>query len=199
MPVAAPRGPGTSGCGPSWPMERAMRISWPFPMTIAPTGPTLSPTSPGFSAPARIGISCAALFATSRAGNRFVSTVTRGSLRRTTCSGGAWNPRCSSAWSARGVWFDESFGVGTVYGSDEGADFLLQHLERGACIQYLPDLVVHHPAMAAIDREAVAKCGYYALGRGRLFRKHRFPWWFVGYSLARTSCGAWRRCCCCGR
>ena len=94
--------------------------------------------------------------------------------------------------------FDESLGVGarTPWGSGEDIDYLLRALEAG--LYYDPTVTVLHP-VEVIHPEPIqvdpgvgrrfAKTYSYAMGRGRLLRKHSYPLWFVAYNWARPLAG----------
>ncbi|MCB1088799.1 MAG: glycosyltransferase family 2 protein, partial [Verrucomicrobiae bacterium] len=49
--------------------------------------------------------------------------------------------------------FDETLGVGTYYGADEGADFFLRALYLGKVVRYDPALVFHHPQKTGVYDE----------------------------------------------
>jgi len=67
--------------------------------------------------------------------------------------------------------FEETLGLGTYYGSNEDADYILQVLEKGEKIQYTPAIEVWHPANPPIvDFQKVYS---YGLGFGALCRKHQ--------------------------
>ena len=75
--------------------------------------------------------------------------------------------------------FDESLGVGsgTIYGSGEETDFLLNLIQAGKHLDFRPELVVNHPVFIG---PWTLKRGYlYGNGMGRVLFKHH-------YSLFRT-------------
>lgn len=79
--------------------------------------------------------------------------------------------------------FDEDLGVGagTPWGSAEEIDYLLRALKAGFRIFYDPNLWVIHP-----NKEPTPTTAYrYALGLGRVLRKHGYPFWFVAYYWLR--------------
>ena len=83
---------------------------------------------------------------------------------------------------AERISFDESLGVGagTKWGSGEDPDYLLQALAAGFKLYYYPDLTVYHEEPVIEYNEAAINRGYsYALGMGRVFKKHRYPLDFV--------------------
>ena len=70
--------------------------------------------------------------------------------------------------------FDESLGVGsgTVYGSGEETDFLLNLLKERKLLDFCPDIVVNHPLFLG---PWTVKRGYlYGNGMGRVLRKHHY-------------------------
>lgn len=85
--------------------------------------------------------------------------------------------------------FDEQMGPGsgTPWGADEGPDLMLRMLERGLTIEYEPQLCLCHPdPMALPPDKLLARALAYSGGRGYLLRKHRYPWFIVGRSLAQS-------------
>ncbi len=100
--------------------------------------------------------------------------------------------------------FDEEIGVGagTPWGADEGPDLMLSMMERGAHLEYVPELFVWHPDPAQEFNAALYRRTWlYSGGRGYLYRKHRFPLAAVLQSLFRSLGGSllmfmtfrWRR------
>lgn len=78
--------------------------------------------------------------------------------------------------------FDESLGVGsgTVYGSGEETDFLLNLLKERKLLDFCPDMVVYHPVFIG---PWTVKRGYlYGNGMGRVLRKHHYTVFRVFYS-----------------
>ena len=70
--------------------------------------------------------------------------------------------------------FDETLGVGsgTVYGSGEETDFLLNLLKERKLLDFCPDIVVNHPLFLG---PWTVKRGYlYGNGMGRVLRKHHY-------------------------
>jgi glycosyltransferase involved in cell wall biosynthesis len=86
--------------------------------------------------------------------------------------------------------FDEQLGVGSAGGcwSGEETDWLLRALAAGKRIVYRPDLRVFHPQPGF---ENLRKAFRYGRGAGRVFRKHRYPVWFIaasaGFQLVRAA------------
>ena len=73
-----------------------------------------------------------------------------------------------------GIRFDEELGVGsgTVYGSGEETDFLLNLIHAGRRLDYCPHLVVNHPVFVG---PWTLKRGYlYGNGMGRVLHKHHY-------------------------
>jgi len=95
--------------------------------------------------------------------------------------------------------FDETLGpgAGTPWGSGEDNDLMLRALAGGARVQFDATLRVGHPRLfLAPDAAGCAKRHRYALGDGRLLRKHPMPWWwralFFGVPLGRLAGAALR-------
>lgn len=70
------------------------------------------------------------------------------------------------------VTFDEELGVGsgTIFGSGEETDFLLQLLEAGVRLDYMPQAVVYHPRFAGPWKWE--RGWLYGCGMGKVLRKH---------------------------
>ncbi|MBD1872382.1 glycosyltransferase [Nodosilinea sp. FACHB-131] len=96
--------------------------------------------------------------------------------------------------------FDETLGVGasTPWGSGEDIDYLLRAVSAG--LYYDPSFLVIHPtkveALESVQSlEAIqpktphAKTYFYAMGRGRVLRKHNAPFWFLLYNWFRPCTG----------
>jgi len=83
--------------------------------------------------------------------------------------------------------YNERLGVGaqTLWGADEGPDFLIRLVQAGVRLVYFPNLFVYHPQKSMDLRRAAS----YARGRGCLFRLHRFPRRIVFKSLFRPAIG----------
>ncbi len=78
--------------------------------------------------------------------------------------------------------FDESLGVGsgTVYGSGEETDFLLNLIKERKLLDFCPDMVVNHPVFIG---PWTVKRGYsYGNGMGRVLRKHHYSVFRAFYS-----------------
>jgi glycosyltransferase involved in cell wall biosynthesis len=94
--------------------------------------------------------------------------------------------------SLRELRFNERLGVGaeTLWGADEGPDFLIRLAQIGARLVYFPRLFVYHPdKIATITGLTLQRAISYARGRGCLFRLHRFPRSAVLRSLLRPAIG----------
>lgn len=86
--------------------------------------------------------------------------------------------------------YDESMGVGSTWGSDEGPDLILRALDLGFVAQYEPGLVVHHPCpVLKVDAKTLSRSFSYAQGRGRLLRKHHYPFATVAHTGFRSLAG----------
>jgi len=76
--------------------------------------------------------------------------------------------------------FDESFGVGTFYGSEEGYDIVLRMLHDKVIIFYTPEIKIYHPQKvvshsdsAEIRRVFLYRCGFAHLCvKHKLYRKY---------------------------
>ncbi|MBQ9337119.1 MAG: glycosyltransferase [Lentisphaeria bacterium] len=80
------------------------------------------------------------------------------------------------------VLFDEELGVGsgTIYGSGEETDFLLNLIHAGRRLDYCPHLVVNHPVFTG---PWTVKRGYlYGCGMGRVLHKHHYTIFRMIYS-----------------
>jgi glycosyltransferase involved in cell wall biosynthesis len=94
--------------------------------------------------------------------------------------------------------FDENLGVGanTPWGSGEDIDYLLRAINAG--LYYDPAITVVHPIQVAQPQvvqpqinedKSFFKTYAYAMGRGRVLRKHNAPLWFVIYNWGRPLLG----------
>ncbi len=70
--------------------------------------------------------------------------------------------------------FDENFGIGEAYHSNEDADLLLSCIEKKFKLLYIPELQFCHPPYDARNM-SVEKLGRYGIGFGALVRKHLSP------------------------
>ena len=92
----------------------------------------------------------------------------------------------------QGLRYNEKLGVGaaTLWGADEGPDFLIRLVETGCRLFFYPRLFVYHPnKIATITPATLARAASYARGRGALFRLHKFPKKMVFKSLFRPAAG----------
>jgi len=94
----------------------------------------------------------------------------------------------SSVLARVGV-FDETLGAGapTPWQSGEETDYLIRALAGGSKLMYLPELVVNHPSLDPRLGLNQVKAYQYALGMGRVLRKHHYPILYVSSVLARTA------------
>ncbi|MBI5686444.1 MAG: glycosyltransferase family 2 protein [Verrucomicrobia bacterium] len=68
---------------------------------------------------------------------------------------------------------DEELGVGTYYGSEEGADFVLRALYQGKRFDYDPALLIYHAhKIGRYDADECQKAFSYGRGFGRMSVKH---------------------------
>lgn len=81
--------------------------------------------------------------------------------------------------------FDPNLGVGTFYGAEEGADFVLRALYKNKEIKYKADYYVYHPEkINQFDEKERKRVYNYGLGVGRLAYKHIFEYKSL-YSVKR--------------
>jgi glycosyltransferase involved in cell wall biosynthesis len=71
--------------------------------------------------------------------------------------------------------FDESFGVGTFYGSEEGYDLVLRMLYEKVIIFYTPEIKIYHPLKVInhSDSSEIRRVFSYRCGFGKLCLKHK--------------------------
>ena len=84
----------------------------------------------------------------------------------------------------REVKFDEDMGVGAYspWWSDEGADLVMQMLDRHKVVCYFPDVFIYHPdPVKNYDRKAIVRSFRYGCGRGYFLQKHNYNFAFVLY------------------
>ena len=93
--------------------------------------------------------------------------------------------------------FDEALGggAGTPWGGGEDNDLMLRAIEKGYRVRYEQRLRVYHPRIfRSYDEKSRSKCYSYALGDGRVLRKHPMPvWWrvlFFAVPVGRTAFAA---------
>jgi glycosyltransferase involved in cell wall biosynthesis len=76
------------------------------------------------------------------------------------------------------LFFDEGMGpgAGTIWGSGEETEFLLQILKRDCFVQYDPTVVIFHPDFGngPYNLAAIAKARRYGMSMGRLLQAHPF-------------------------
>jgi len=92
----------------------------------------------------------------------------------------------------REIRFDEFMGVGalTPWHSDEGPDLMLRLQETGVQGYYDPRFATWHAhPIKSYNAKEVDRTYRYACGNGYFYRKHRYPFWFFAYQMARTACG----------
>jgi glycosyltransferase involved in cell wall biosynthesis len=71
--------------------------------------------------------------------------------------------------------FDESFGVGTFYGAEEGYDLVLRMLHKKVVIFYTPDVRMYHPqkVLSHFDSSEIRRVFSYRCGFAHLCVKHK--------------------------
>jgi glycosyltransferase involved in cell wall biosynthesis len=71
--------------------------------------------------------------------------------------------------------FDESFGVGTFYGSEEGYDIVLRMLHEKVIIFYTPEVKIYHPqkVIKHSDSSEIRRVFSYRCGFAHLCVKHK--------------------------
>jgi glycosyltransferase involved in cell wall biosynthesis len=92
----------------------------------------------------------------------------------------------------RGLRYNERLGVGaqTLWGAEEGPDFLIRLVQTGCRLIYFPFLFIYHPdKIATITPRTLERAVAYARGRGCLFRLHSFPRGIVMASVFRPIVG----------
>ena len=84
--------------------------------------------------------------------------------------------------------FDETLGLGagTPWEGGEDIDYPVRALKAGLRLYYDPTLQVQHPSPVPRAERAYR----YGAGIGRVWRKHRFPLWYVMYHLLRPLAGS---------
>ena len=72
------------------------------------------------------------------------------------------------------IYFDESFGVGALYGAGEESDFLLRCRYYGYIISHSNTLLVKHPIVLENEQTSmpIEKLVSYSYGIGALYKKH---------------------------
>jgi hypothetical protein len=88
--------------------------------------------------------------------------------------------------------YNEKLGVGanTLWGAEEGPDFLIRLIQSGCKIVFYPNLFVYHPnKISVIDAKTLERAASYARGRGCLFRIHKFPLAMILNGLFRPTVG----------
>ena len=81
------------------------------------------------------------------------------------------------------ILFDETLGVGsgTLYGSGEETDFLLNLIHAGRKLDFCPQIVVNHPVFTG---PWTLRRGYlYGCGMGRVLHKHHYTVFRVIYAV----------------
>ena len=92
----------------------------------------------------------------------------------------------------KGLRYNEKLGVGaqTLWGADEGPDFLIRLVQTGCRLFFYPRMFVYHPnKIATITQVTLDRAASYARGRGALFRLHEFPKKIVFNSMFRPAAG----------
>ena len=81
--------------------------------------------------------------------------------------------------------FDERIGPGSLYASAEDIDLMLRSLEQGGRIDYVPEIVIHHPfaPQPPLTLRQCRRDRLYGRGTGALLVKHRLPPWAFAKGL----------------
>lgn len=71
--------------------------------------------------------------------------------------------------------YDESFGVGTFYGAEEGHDLVLRMLHKKIVIFYTPEIRIYHPqkVISHFDKSEIRRVFSYRCGFAHLCGKHK--------------------------
>jgi glycosyltransferase involved in cell wall biosynthesis len=91
-----------------------------------------------------------------------------------------------------GLRYNERLGVGaqTLWGAEEGPDFLIRLVHAGCRLIYFPFLFIYHPdKIATITPRTLQRALSYASGRGCLLRLHHFPQRIVFAGVLRPMIG----------
>ena len=87
----------------------------------------------------------------------------------------------------KGVLFDPVMGVGSPlspYWSDEGPDFILRLIHKGASFNYCPQYYMFHPnPVKEYNAETVLRSYRYGNGRGYFLKKHSYGFFSIIYYL----------------
>jgi len=89
--------------------------------------------------------------------------------------------------------FDETLGVGagTPWGAGEETDYLLRLVEDGNLVFYDPSLTIWHQGRSGpYTAQMYSKARSYAMGMGKVLRKHGYSMWSVAHHLVRPLGGA---------
>lgn len=68
-------------------------------------------------------------------------------------------------------YYDENFGVGSIYGACEDADLLYRILKKGALVEYNPNIILYHPSPKGVITKEKSYC--YGIGFGAFCKKNR--------------------------
>ncbi|TXE08459.1 glycosyltransferase family 2 protein [Gelidibacter salicanalis] len=93
---------------------------------------------------------------------------------------------------SQGVFFNEDLGVGSPsgYWSDEGPDFVLKLLQKGAKMKFYPDFKMYHPNPVKVYNDKTSLRAYnYGKGRGYFLKINNFGIPQIGYYLFLYSLG----------
>jgi glycosyltransferase involved in cell wall biosynthesis len=88
--------------------------------------------------------------------------------------------------------FDETLGIGsgTLWGSGEETNYLLQLLENSMYVRYDPALrIIHGEPNVVLNDKAFSRGRLYNRGFGRVLRLNCYSYWFVLYVVARPLVG----------
>jgi GT2 family glycosyltransferase len=91
--------------------------------------------------------------------------------------------------------FDEELGLGarTPWQSGEETDYLIRAIRAGFHIQYLPDLLVHHPDdLPDYTDQVIQKAYISGCGMGHVLQKHSYPFLYSLSTVVRPLLSATR-------
>ena len=82
--------------------------------------------------------------------------------------------------------FDLAFGLHSWYGAGEEVDLMLRLLKAGACVEFDPEILVHHAVntpQSLPPLKMFSTTRRRARGQGALYARHSLPAWVIGRGL----------------